>query len=364
MPLVSKDELAWQVSITYSVGELLSRALSLTTPPLHERFIINFTKWMDHTADGSINYFSTVVGLWSGTVRRLLSGETKPRLSVLLQICSRLNVSLFDLLSNPETEEILEKKLTIPQQDTFRPKTPAPWGELGKRLGLTLEEHPPPSLEAVARRMGYYPIRLSRNFPEQCAQIVNRYEEYRKSSHPDPKKINSVLQAALGEQPAPSLQEVFRRLGCQSTGYYYYYNYPDLCFAIAKRFKSQRNKPFNIGSERKRLQAALVEQPPPPFSEVARRLNHNREFVRRKFPELSKAITTRYIHYRTICNKEKAERLRNEIRGAINQITASGLYVSEARVREYVKKHLSSLGRDSLFKQALREVKAEMSLNK
>lgn len=259
---------------------------------------------------------------------------------------------------------MLEKKPITFQRNTLRSEAPIPWGELGKKLRLTLEEHPPPSLEAVARRMGYYPIRLSRNFPEQCAQIINRYEEYRKSSHPDPKKINSVLRAALGEQPAPSLQEVFRRLGCRSTGYYYYYNYPDLCFAIAKRFKSQRNKPFNIGTERKRLQAALVEQPPPPFSEVARRLNHNREFVRRKFPELSKAITTRYIHYRAICNKEKAERLRNEIRGAIKQITASGLYVSEARMREYIKKHLSSLGRDSLFKQALWEIKAEMSRNK
>jgi hypothetical protein len=62
--------------------------------------------------------------------------------------------------------------------------------------------------------------------------------------------------------------------------------------------------------------------------------------------------------------KEKAERLRNVIRGAIEQITASGFYVSETRVKEYAKKHILKIGRGSLFKQALHEVKSEMRLNK
>jgi hypothetical protein len=87
-------------------------------------------------------------------------------------------------------------------------------------------------------------------------------------------------------------------------------------------------------------------------------------FIRRKFPELSKAITSRYIAHRDAYRKLKAEQLRNEIRAAIKQITASELYVSEARVREHVKKRLTNLGRDSLFKQALREVKTEVGPNK
>ena len=97
---------------------------------------------------------------------------------------------------------------------------------------------------------------------------------------------------------------------------------------------------------------------------VARRLGHNREFIRRKFPELSKAITSRYVSYREAYRKVKAEQLRSEIRVAINHIRASGLYVSEARVRQYVKKRMPRIGRASLFKQALRAVKTEMGLNK
>jgi hypothetical protein len=63
-----------------------------------------------------------------------------------------------------------------------------------------------------------------------------------------------------------------------------------------------------------------------------------------------------------VLRKEKAERLRHEIRKAIPQLSASGLNASEARVREFVKRTLPTLGRDSLFKQALHEVKAELGM--
>jgi hypothetical protein len=56
----------------------------------------------------------------------------------------------------------------------------------------------------------------------------------------------------------------------------------------------------------------------------------------------------------------KAEQLRNEVRAAVRQIVASGQYASEARVKKQVKKNLPGPGRDSLFKQALREIKSEM----
>jgi hypothetical protein len=61
--------------------------------------------------------------------------------------------------------------------------------------------------------------------------------------------------------------------------------------------------------------------------------------------------------------KGNTERLRDVIREAVRQVTASGLYISEARVKEYAKQQLPKLGRGSLFKQALREVKAEMVIS-
>lgn len=68
------------------------------------------------------------------------------------------------------------------------------------------------------------------------------------------------------------------------------------------------------------------------------------------------------MQYRRAQQKEKAVKLREMIRAAIKSILAYGKYVSEARVKEYLRHHKFSPGRDSLFKQALHEMKSEMGI--
>lgn len=300
------------------------------------------------------------MGVWSGTIRRLLAGTTKPSLEVLCRICAQLNISLPDLLSDSVNQDLDKRRNIILGKGTPLSKEQVPWCEIEARLLAALQETPSPSMEEVARRMGYYQTRIRHHFRSLCFQIAARYKAYLKSKHPHPRELHRVFRVALAEQPPPSLQSVFRRLGCQDTGYYYYYNYADLCSAVAQRFKAYRNKPFDETVDRERLQSALIEEPPPSFSEMARRLGHKRDFLRRKFPELSQAIVSRHLYYRTSSHKEKAKKLREEIRKAVQQLSSAGLHVSEAKVRERVGKHLPRLGRSSLFKKALREVKAEM----
>lgn len=217
-------------------------------------------------------------------------------------------------------------------------------------------------MEAVARRMGYYPPKIERHFTELCEQIISRYWKHVEGKHPPPNVVRRAFQSALNEQPPPSLQRVLRRLGCKDTGYYYYSNYPDVCGAIAHRYKEFRNKPFDKNTDRERLCRFLKEDPPPSFSEVATRLGHSRGFLRQKFPELTAVITSRYLYYQTALRKEKAENLRRLIREAVQQIITSGQYAPEAKVKERVRQQLPKLGRDNLFKRALREVKLELGL--
>jgi AraC-like DNA-binding protein len=219
-------------------------------------------------------------------------------------------------------------------------------------------------MEAVARRMGYHPPKVKSHFPEQCEQIISRYWKHVEGKHPSSNEVRKALRSALKENPPPSLQRVLRRLGCKNTGYYYYSNYPDMSRAIAQRYKEYRNKPFDKNVDGERLRLILKEDPPPSLSDVAKRLGHSRDFVRRKFPELTGAITSRYLYYQTALRKERAESLRHSIREAVQQIIASGQYVSEAKVSAHVRQCLTYIGRDSLFKQALREVKQEMGLIK
>jgi len=353
-----------QVSEAHTVGELLSCAVSFVSAPVLHDFTANLSKYVNQRASNSINLFSDLVNIWSGTIRRLLLGETKLSLKMLCLLCSGLNVSPQDLLSNRGNEAMLGKRHLMLEQDTPLPKRVTPWDEVESVLRTALEETPPPSMEAVARRMGYYPPKVKRHFPKQCEQVISRYWKYVKGRHPSDKEVKKAFQAALKEHPPPSLQRVVRRLGCKSTGYYYYSNYPDMCYAIAQRYKEYRNKPFNKNIDNERLCLILKEDPPPSLSEVAKRLGHSREFLRRKFPELTSSITLRHFCHQMALRKKRAERLRHLIREAAQRIIASGQYVSEARVKEYVRERLKNVGRERLFKQAFREVKLEMGLIK
>jgi len=67
----------------------------------------------------------------------------------------------------------------------------------------------------------------------------------------------------------------------------------------------RRNKPFDRMIDGNLLQDALSEDPPPPLSELARRLRHSREFLRQKFPELSTAIVARYIQYQKVLTEKR-----------------------------------------------------------
>lgn len=367
----TKSSLKQSISMAHSVqelqtlqllGEFLSCTAGISLPPSNQTFIANLTKHITQHARRSINLFADIAGVWSGTIRRLLVGKTRLSLPVLVQICSRLNVHPLDLLSDQGNEEILSTRHLILERDIPLQKEIMPWSEVENRLRAALQESIPPSMEAIARHLERHPPTVKRHFPELCEQIIARYKEYINSRHPQPGQIRRTLRAALKENPPPSLQRVIRRLGCRDTGYYYYSNYPQLSCAIAKRYMQHRNNPFDRDLDRERLRDALVEEPPPSFSEVAKRFGHNREFVRQKFPELSKAVAVRYLNYQSVLRKDKAQRLRLVIKEAAEQILAAGLYVSEARVKEYARRHLPNFGRASLFKKALREVKLEMGL--
>lgn len=361
---LNPTELAKQSATINVAGKLLSLAPHINSLPTPQIFFNNLTGIIGESAGNSVNLFSDLVGVWSGKIRRLLSGQTRPGIDVLCHLCIKLNLSPIDLLCKKEGESAPENPESPHYKDTPPPKLTTPWEEVEFSLRAALEEDPPPSLEATARHLGYYPPRLKRYFPILCEQIASRYKNHIKSKHPDPRVIKKIFRVALKEQPPPSLQSVLRSLGCRDTGYYYYSNYFDFCTAIAKRYKGYRNKPFDKILAEEHLTAALTEEPAPSFSSVAKRLGHSREFFRQKYPKLVKAIAARHMHYRKSHQEEKSEKLRRLIRKAIKKTLASKLNPSEARIREELRQHQFSVGRMILFKQALLEVKSEMGIGK
>jgi hypothetical protein len=346
------------------VGELLSRAPDISSPPTQQIFLNNLIGIIERSAGHSINLFSDLVDVWSGKVRRLLSGQTKLRIEVLCHLCSKLDIRPIDLLCENEGGDSSKNYDITSYTEHPPPKLMVPWEEVECGLHTALQQNPPPSMEAAGRHLGYYPPKLQRHFPSLCEQIRVRYKTYIKGTHPHPKVVKRILRSALREHPPPSLQSVLRRLGCWDTGYYYYSHYFELCTDIARAYKENRNKPFDKDLTEEQLREAITEEPAPPFTSIAKRLGHSREFFSQKYPELVKAITSRYMHYRRNLQKEKLEKLRNAIREAVKEILASGLYVSESRVKESIQRQQVGPGRNSIFKQILREVKSEIGIGK
>lgn len=353
-----------QLSYVDIIGELLSVSPSLTSVLTIEKFGANISQYIKNNACGSINLFSDYVQIWSGTIRRLTKREIKLSLEMLCRLCFRLGISPFSLFSKPPTQVTIEQPSEVCLPKAINLKGIVPWNKVNDYLHVVLKETPPPSLEAVGRRMGYYPPRLKSHFPKLCKKIASRYWKYIESKHPSPVEVKKVLQSALKEQPAPSLQSILRRLGCRDTGYYYYSNYYDLCVAVARRYLERRNKPFDGMIDGKLLQDALSEDPPPSLSELGRRLHHSREFLRRQFPELTKAIVARYIQYQKVLTEKRTSALRQIIRQAVAHITAVGLYASNARVEDYLKLHQAGVGRRDTFQRVFTEVKGEMGIVK
>ena len=98
-------------------------------------------------------------------------------------------------------------------------------------INAALQEHPPPSTLEVARRVGYSESKgLKQRFPEFHRQVTRR-REYRKQHD---EAVRNCFQAAMSEDPPPTVPELARRLGFIA-GWSLKVNYPDLCHALDAR---------------------------------------------------------------------------------------------------------------------------------
>ena len=237
----------------------------------------NLLRQIEMLSHGSINDFSHKFGIWHVTVRRLLVGEVLPTIEIILKLSVLLKIPPVELFDSSDSGGIQNKAQASSQKQLSKE-------ELTDRLKDYLEEHPSPSANEVSRRTGWTTTRLQRHFPAECRMIVDQYLNSVKQKIPDltEDEIESVLTKASRENPPPSLQSVFRKIGCRNTGYRYYQKFPKLCQKIANRYKKSKLKKFDATGAKKIMRTALKENPPPSFSEVARRIGCTRENLRKK----------------------------------------------------------------------------------
>lgn len=315
----------------------------------------NLLRQIETLSHGSINDFSHKTGTWHVTVRRLLAGEVLPTMEIILKVSVSLEISPVELFDSYDCISVQNKTHAASQKQFSKE-------ELITRLKVYLEEHPPPSANEVSRRTGWTTTRLQRHFPAEYRMIVDQYLNYVKQKIPDltEKEIESVLTKASKEHPPPSLQSVFRKIGCTNTGYRYYQKFPKQCRKIADRYKKSKLKKFNVAESEKIMRAALEENPSPSFSEVARRVGCTRENLRNKLPDLSADIDRRYKNYLFFSRKENLTHLEEEIRNAFIRLENENAVISMNKVKEMLPRKWN----DKNFKNAYRIISEEWNLKK
>jgi hypothetical protein len=272
--------------IARNVGELLLKDAEIT-----DSFSTNLKNLIELKANGNINDFSHLTGVWHLAVRRLLKKEILPTLEMLIDICYPLNFPLMSLfIKSTEAEEMKLK----PNR-----RKPLTKQEIEMRLSSLFNEVPPPSLNETCRRIGWTSTRFQRHFPDAYRQIVERYLHFQAEKLPkySDEEVKKILLKAVTENSPQSLQSIFRKIGCRSTGFRYYQRFPELCEQISKRYKQANQKIFDFEKAERIMKSALREKPVPSFSEVARRIKCNRETLNKKLPKLSAKLHKKYADY-------------------------------------------------------------------
>lgn len=105
---------------------------------------------------------------------------------------------------------------------------------------LSEDIYPPPSLTEVAEKLGYTYDYLNHHFPTLCRAIVKRYRQLF-----DVDVLRKMLEASLADNsvPPPSMQEVARQVGFDKLRLYR--QFPDICPKIVLRYQTYRKDQHN-----------------------------------------------------------------------------------------------------------------------
>jgi len=180
--------------------------------------------------------------------------------------------------------------------------------------------------------------------------------------------IGTALAAAFNEQPVPSVEEVARRLG-YATAKPLISRFPELVVQLRACRPQPRQvergprvgKRIYRASEQVRLKLteALREFPPPSCAQVVRSISGHRTQIRETFPELWRAVHDRYVEHTREARRMKREAFAGKVHRAFIELHRQGIYPTarlvlaaipqpQYRSREMVTEILRSARRELL----------------
>lgn len=222
-----------------------------------------------------------------------------------------------------------------------------------KELYLALEEIPPPPLQLVAEKLGYKIAgSIKYRCPQLSKQLIKKRSEYFKELG---KKLEESLKKALNDFPPLPLETIAKKLGYKRASCLRY-RFPELCRAISTRFKEYKPK-FEIVS--KALLVALTQNPPPTIGSISKSLNICVSSLYKCNSELCCQISERYrkLTKNTTLRRRKAR--HKMIRNIVLELHAKGVYPSQYKVTQLLPVSFNSV-HDLPF---LAEVRKSLGIN-
>ena len=110
------------------------------------------------------------------------------------------------------------------------------------------------------------------------------------------------------------------------------------------------------------LETALAEEPPSPMETVAQRLGFSSRSLRRRFPTLCSAISTRYLSYREKIRTAKVEQSCQEVRQVALKLYDEGIDPTRSYIARFLSK--PAYFREPLVAATLEQVRQELGLEK
>jgi hypothetical protein len=200
-------------------------------------------------------------------------------------------------------------------------------------LKESLNSSKPRSPDQIARELGYANGGSIRNqFPDLCSAVRKKIAENKQLSYA---KTRQSLNDALNQDQALSLSAV-----CRSMGYLLQtvqFREPELCSKIIERNRQHLEKQkIDLG---RKMEAALIEVPPPPIYKLCRRLGVEEQFMRKYYPAMMRAVVARHRMYVENRTKNRNEDLADNVRRIAADLHSQGIYPSQPRIVELLPVH-------------------------
>jgi len=287
------------------MGQLLAHAPEVRPETLADRVRGVLAAYTEKFAEGNRAAVAETIQCYCSVFYDWFYGNWRPRADNLLRAWYQLKLPV-SLIFSPDGAPLLgeekgQMRIKVERAQKVSPKRRRE--RIRRGLHAALDEQPPPSLTQIARRLGYATTTaLHHADPAVCAQIATNHRRSGRGHRwlnrgakaiCEPSQARKVLEEHLrAERRIPPLHRMAASLGYANDGYLRR-KFPELCRALSAKITRQRAE--RVASIRPAFERALQENPPPTVREVCQRIGLS-------------AIHVRRAHALTLCERLKAQR--------------------------------------------------------